>query len=86
MHHRQQTSELKYPQHLLIAINKNGVLLLDPKTKVSTHSPDSHNTRRLFSDFSAFKIYPHNKANYIEINTRKKEKSLTVYKMSRGQA
>ncbi|PVD34762.1 hypothetical protein C0Q70_06039 [Pomacea canaliculata] len=28
-----QTSELKYPQHLLIAINKNGVLLLDPKTK-----------------------------------------------------
>ena len=30
----QQTTEPKYPEVLLIGLNKNGVLLIDPATKV----------------------------------------------------
>lgn len=31
----QQTTDPNYPETLLIAINKHGVSLIDPKTKVS---------------------------------------------------
>lgn len=34
-HSQQQTTEPNYPEILLIAINKHGVSLIDPKTKVS---------------------------------------------------
>lgn len=33
----QQTTDPNYPETLLIAINKHGVSLIDPKSKVSSH-------------------------------------------------
>jgi len=41
-HFQQQTTEPNYPEILLIAINKHGVSLIDPKTKVRLRSsPDA---------------------------------------------
>lgn len=41
-HFQQQTTEPNYPEILLIAINKHGVSLIDPKTKVRLKSsPDA---------------------------------------------
>lgn len=33
----QQTTDPNYPETLLIAINKHGVSLIDPKSKVGSH-------------------------------------------------
>ncbi len=38
----QQSTEINYPEVLLIAINRNGVMLINPQNKVRLHTLSLH--------------------------------------------